>query len=425
MSTAKTIVCFGPGPKFKGGISNYNTSLAKALQAQGHKVHILSWIQQYPAIIPRDFIDRKSRQDLLQGTGIPVTYITDYNNPFTWKQTAKAIADLKPEKVIFQWAISIQGLPLGSIARTLKKLAPQIEIIFDCHLVVQKEVSALDIKATKFGLKVADTYIVHAQKTLDELKKLFPEKSFSVSKDGNIPVEQGKARVLHLYHPVYDMFRENPDLDIEAEKQKLGLNTHVFLFFGFIRKYKGLHQAIEAFALLNEKRKDCSLLIVGESFWNTLDSNKLSTRIKKILFGSAKKLFLNNSDNEEDYKPLELIQKLKLEKQVVVFNEFIPNEEVHRYFQVSDALILFYLTATPSGVESIGYNFKMPILATKVGHFAETVIPGYNGYLANAEDIKDMARIMELSISNPIDRNNVVKTANNMSWNMYASAVAK
>jgi glycosyltransferase involved in cell wall biosynthesis len=134
---------------------------------------------------------------------------------------------------------------------------------------------------------------------------------------------------------------------------------------------------------------------------------------------------LNNSDNEEDHKPLELIQKLNLEKQVVVFNEFIPNEEVHRYFQVSDALILFYLTATPSGVESIGYNFKMPILATKVGHFAETVIPGYNGYLANAEDVNDMARIMELSISNPIDRNNVVETAKNMSWNRYASAVAK
>jgi glycosyltransferase involved in cell wall biosynthesis len=67
----------------------------------------------------------------------------------------------------------------------------------------------------------------------------------------------------------------------------------------------------------------------------------------------------------------------------------------------------------------------MPILATKVGHFAETVIPGYNGYLANAEDVNDMARIMELSISNPIDRNNVVETAKNMSWNRYASAVAK
>ena len=55
------IVLFGPGPQFKGGIANYNTSLAKALDALGHDVHIVSWTQQYPAIIPRDFIDRNSK----------------------------------------------------------------------------------------------------------------------------------------------------------------------------------------------------------------------------------------------------------------------------------------------------------------------------------------------------------------------------
>ena len=30
MKSKKRIVCFGPGPMFKGGIANYNTSLAKA-----------------------------------------------------------------------------------------------------------------------------------------------------------------------------------------------------------------------------------------------------------------------------------------------------------------------------------------------------------------------------------------------------------
>ena len=59
----KTVVAFGPGPRFKGGIANYNTSLAKALsRKEDVKVHIVSWTQQYPAIIPRDFIDRKSKK---------------------------------------------------------------------------------------------------------------------------------------------------------------------------------------------------------------------------------------------------------------------------------------------------------------------------------------------------------------------------
>ena len=31
---SKTIVCFGAGPAYKGGMSNYNTSLAKAFNAE-------------------------------------------------------------------------------------------------------------------------------------------------------------------------------------------------------------------------------------------------------------------------------------------------------------------------------------------------------------------------------------------------------
>ena len=76
-------------------------------------------------------------------------------------------------------------------------------------------------------------------------------------------------------------------------------------------------------------------------------------------------------------------------------NEFIPNEDVHKYFQVSDCVVLYYLTATPSGIESLSYNFRLPILATKVGHFPETVKDGFNGYLAEDRDIESMAAVME------------------------------
>ena len=147
------IVVFGPGPKFKGGIANYNTSLAKAFDKQkNNEVFITSWTQQYPAIIPRDFIDRKSKTDLLEGTKIKVQYITNYNNPFSWFKTYKLIKEINPEMVIFQWAISIQGLPLGYIARKLKKFT-DIEVIFDLHFVKQKEGSKIDRNFTRRGIK--------------------------------------------------------------------------------------------------------------------------------------------------------------------------------------------------------------------------------------------------------------------------------
>jgi glycosyltransferase involved in cell wall biosynthesis len=416
------IVLFGPGPQFKGGIANYNTSLAKALDKLGHEVHIVSWTQQYPAIIPRDFIDRKSKVDQLEGTNIKVTYITNYNNPATWNETVNFIKKLGADKVIFQWAIAVQGLPIGYICRKLKKKT-NAEVIIDLHLVVQKEASSIDKYLSNYGLKVADTYIAHAYKTVDELKETFPHVRYSVSEDGKRATNENERNVIKLYHPIYDMFKPNPAFDVEAEKARLGLKKHVLLFFGFIRKYKGLHQTIEAFKILADKRDDVSLLVVGESFWNTLDQGKFSTRVKNVLFKTAKSIFLRNSDNEQNYKPLELIDELNLREKVYVMNEFVPNEEVHRYFQISDAIILYYLTATPSGVESISYNFKLPVLATKVGHFPETIIHGYNGYLAEDRDVHSMAEEMNRMIEHPINRDNVAETASKLSWENYAKAI--
>ncbi len=419
-----TVVCFGPGPMFKGGIANYNTSLAKAFDnIEDTEVHIVSWTQQYPAIIPRDFIDRKSKEDQLEGTNIKVHYITNYNNPASWLATVKLIAGLKPDKVIFQWAIAIQGLPLGFISKKLKK-HNDIEVYFDLHFVIQKEGSALDNNLTKIGIKHADSYIVHAFKTAEELKQLFPARKFEVIEKGT-PITRNGTKVLKLYHPVYDMFKPDPEFDKEKVKKEMNLKENVFLFFGFIRKYKGLHNVIKAFSKLSKERDDISLIVCGESFWNTLDNKKLTTKIKNATFGVAKKLFLKNQDNEQDYNPIALIDEYKLHDSVHLNNEFVPNEEVPMYFQVSDNIMLFYLTATPSGVESIGYNFNMPMLATKVGHFPETVVDGYNGYMAEPENIDSMVEAMKKAIENPINRKNVAATSKDMSWNNYASEILR
>lgn len=420
----RVIVCFGPGPMFKGGIANYNTSLAKAFdKIENTEVHIVSWTQQYPAIIPRDFIDRKSKTDQLEGTGIKVHYITNYNNPISWKATVKLILSLNPEKVIFQWAIAIQGLPLGYISKKLKK-HKEIEVFFDLHFVIQKEGSSLDNKLTQVGIKHADSYVVHAFKTVDELHELFPEKQFEVIEREEEIAGKG-MKVLKLYHPVYDMFAPDPNFDKEKQKAEWGLNKHVFLFFGFIRKYKGLHNVVEAFAKLASKRDDVSLMIVGEAFWNTLDKKKFSTRLKSATFGVAKKLFLKKSDDEGNYNPLALVEELGISDKVYQFIDFVPNEDVNKYFQVSDNIMLFYETATPSGIESIAYNFQMPMLATKVGHFTETVEDGFNGYLAEPEDTDSMAAVMEKAIEKPINRENVATTSKDMSWANYAKEILR
>lgn len=419
----RNIVCFGAGPAFKGGMSNYNTSLAKALDKfEDVKVHIVSWSQQYPSIVPRDFKNRVSKTDFLEDTDISVDYLTNYNNPASWTKTAKFIADLKPEKLIIQWSIAIQGLPIGAIVNKVKKLC-DCEVILDLHFVVQKEQSSIDRNFTKYGIKNADTYIVHALKTFEELKQLFPNKKFHLTESGDRTAEKDVHSVVKLFHPIYDLYQPDPNFDVAQFKKDNGLKENVFLYFGFIRKYKGLHNAIEAFKKVSDERDDVSFLICGESFWNTLDSGNFLTKLKKGAFGLAKKIFLNNEDDESNYNPLALVEEYNLQDKTMLVNTFIPNEDVNKYFQVADAGILYYLTATPSGIESLSYNFNLPILTTAVGHFPETIKDGKNGYMVKENSIDAMAETMHRFLNDPIPPENVDASKTMFTWQKYSEAI--
>lgn len=415
------VVVFGPGPQFKGGISAYTVSLAQALDrlrdAQGNplEVHLVSWTQQYPAIIPRDFIDRSSRSHALEGTRVQVHYLTDYNNPLTWAQTVRFIAGLRPSYVIFQWAIALQGLPMGWMARQLMRNTG-IEVLFDCHLVVQKEASAIDRWFTRYGLGQAHGYIVHAQKTAAELRATFPDQAFSSERSPSAPY------ILSLFHPVYDLHPAKP-IDREALKKELGLRKHVFLFFGFIRPYKGLHHCLSAMAELVKQRDDVSILIAGESFWKTVDTTSLANRVKSAMFGMLNRLLRKSAANEQDYNPLALIDTLGLVPYTAVVNRYIANEEVAQYWQVSDAVLLFYETATPSGVESQAYHFGLPMLATRVGHFEETIRDGDNGYLSPSFDPTDLAATMQRALDTPIPAKRMRAYGAQLTWDRYARAV--
>ena len=226
---------------------------------------IVSWTQQYPAIIPREFVDKTSRSDFLEGYDIPVKYLTNWNDPRTWRTTAKAIAALQPGKVIIQWYNPTQGIPLNAIAKYLRKNT-NAEILFDLHFVAAKEQSSLDARLTRMALQHGHSFIVHAYKTAEELKALMPEKKFEVTLDGRrgtgyrvsgsgtastaasaVPVPTTHYPILKLYHPIYTLFKPDPNFNKAAWKKEHNLRQHVFLFFGFIRKYKGLHYCIEPF----------------------------------------------------------------------------------------------------------------------------------------------------------------------------------
>ena len=120
------------------------------------------------------------------------------------------------------------------------------------------------------------------------------------------------ANKVFLPHPIYDIFGSKMN-KIEAQTS-LGLSTndkHI-LFFGFIRKYKGLDLLLNALADNRIKELGVKLIIAGEFY-----------------------------DEEQPY--IDLMQSLGIDDRVILKTSFIPKEEVAKYFCASDIECPLYL----------------------------------------------------------------------------------
>jgi glycosyltransferase involved in cell wall biosynthesis len=124
----------------------------------------------------------------------------------------------------------------------------------------------------------------------------------------------------------------------------------VLLFFGYIRKYKGLDILIKAYPKILSNNPKARLLIVGEFY-----------------------------DDPKEY--LALIKNLGIENSVKVINQFVANEDVAKYYQISDVVILPYRSATQSGILNVAYGFYKPAIVTDVGGLAEFVDEGNTGFV--------------------------------------------
>jgi glycosyltransferase involved in cell wall biosynthesis len=130
------------------------------------------------------------------------------------------------------------------------------------------------------------------------------------------------------------------------------------LFFGIIRKYKGLDILLEAFSDNRLQNQNLKLMVAGEFY--------------------------------EEEKPYhDLIDKYNLSESVILDTKFIADNEVVNYFCAADIIVQPYKNATQSGVTQIAYHFEKPMLVTDVGGLKEIVPHNKAGYVCepNAKDV--------------------------------------
>ena len=329
------ILIVGPAYPLRGGLATYNERLAREFNALGHQCEILSFSLQYPSILfpgKTQFSTDAAPDDL--------TILSEINsvNPLNWISVGRKISKAKYDIVIFRYWMSFMASALGTIARLIKS-NKHTQILAITDNIIPHERKFFDTPFTKYFLAACDGFLTMSHSVLGQLKQLNQHKP---------------AR--YVAHPMYDMFGEAKSKQEAREILKLSTNQKYLLFFGFIRKYKGLHLLLNAFADERIKQLDCKLIVAGEFY--------------------------------EDAQPyLNQIQELGLGDKVILSNDFIPNGEVCNYFCAADVVIQTYLNATQSGVTQIAYYYDKPMIVTNVGGLAELVPDNKVGFIVEGEKI--------------------------------------
>ncbi len=312
------IVIIGPAHPLRGGLASYNERLATEFQNQGNDVSIYTFSLQYPSFL---FPGTTQFSSEPAPAHLKIRKVINSVNPFNWLITGKEISRQKPDIVIVRYWLPFMGPCLGTILRTIKK-NKLTKLICIADNVIPHEKRPGDEVFTKYFLKPVDAFITMSEKVLADLR-LFTSK----------PAE-------YVVHPLYDNFGKAVLKEEARHHLNIPADQHIILFFGFIRKYKGLDILFEAIATLKQKKPDFlqhhKFLIAGEFY--------------------------------EDQKPYkEQIQRLGIAEHLILHTHFIADSDVKYYLCASDVVIQPYRNATQSGVTPLAYHFEIPMIVTNVG----------------------------------------------------------
>jgi glycosyltransferase involved in cell wall biosynthesis len=320
------VIIIGPAHPLRGGLATFNQRLAKEFNDQGDDCSIYSFSLQYPGFL---FPGKTQYSNEPGPKDLKIRSVINSINFFNWIKVGNLLKKEKPDIIVVRYWLPFMGPALGTILRRAKK-NHHSKIICIADNIIPHEIRLGDKAFTKYFLKACDAFITMSAKVLDDLRKF----------------QKGKPAKL-VQHPLYDTFGE-PISKSEA-REKLGISNSelVILFFGFIRKYKGLDILLDAMKVLKENSKSLPGRQAGEI-----------RNLKLLIAGEF----------YEDEKPYQLqIDKLGIRDNLILRTDFIPDGEVKYYLGAADAVIQPYRNATQSGVTPLAYHFEKPMIVTNVG----------------------------------------------------------
>lgn len=337
-----SIIIIGNYPTFSEGkmgnitgISTYTFNLLENL-----KDRLI--LQDRKLIILADIVDDEKKL-LYKENGVLIDRCWKKNTFGVFNQLYRAIKNYNNVSKIlihFEYNTYGSGLITGFFPFFLQKLHRNRKNV---TLLVHQVVDSLQSLGGHLGLAPKSL----KSKILDFLMNTFlwlllGSVSKTVVHDSIFGERLNKIRRTPIYVVPHGMVDNSSKCDVEDFRKQLGLNKKDFivLVFGFLTWYKGSDWIVDKFKSYYDKTHDKSI---------------------KLVLAGGKSHNLKGQKFYEDYysnltKDLENYPN-------ILHTGFVPNEQIHEYFCVSDVVIFPYRThMSASGPLSFALSFDRPFL---------------------------------------------------------------
>lgn len=366
------IALIGPAHPYRGGISTFTHYLAFELIKQGHNVKIYTFSYQYPSFL----FPGKTQFREEEAPDLNIERCIHSLNPFNWIKVGRKIKKSQHDLIIVKYWLPLMGPALGTILRIIKK-GKEIPIVGLLHNLVPHEKRFGDRIFTQYFTKAVDQFIAMSASVLRDAQE-FPL---------NKPVAFSP-------HPLFNDFGNEVNPSEARQHLKIEKDTNYLLFFGLIRKYKGLDLLLKAMANDNLKDLNIRLIVAGEFY-----------------------------DDKAVYD--EIIDEENISDRITIFNQFIPDSEVKYFFSAANLVVQPYKSATQSGVTQIAYHFNKPMIVTNVGGLKELCPHGKVGYVVepNPEEIALAIIKYFKEKQENVMRQNVMEEKKKFSWDRMVKTI--
>jgi glycosyltransferase involved in cell wall biosynthesis len=245
-------------------------------------------------------------------------------NPFSWIFEGLFT---KGRLLHVQWW-SLPLFPVFFAISTLFKIKGK-PVVITVHNVLPHEKSPLFVMLSSILFRLGDHFIVHSKSGRNQMMD-----HYGISGE----------KISVLPHGSLD-FHRRKHVDSVALRNEMGVSTDdkIMLLFGIVRHYKGIEVALKAMPEILSRIPEARLVVAG-------------------------KLWV-------DWAPFQkLIENFSMEHRISTFLKYIPSENVHKFFEISDLCIFPYTHfESQSGAGATAVSFRKPMIVSDVGGLPELV----------------------------------------------------